>query len=123
MTDGQVRALERDLVRLVEGTVTRAVEPGYVANLANDNGRISHSPYLIVIPSNSGDVARIVGYCHVNKVRFTVKSGGHCAAGYCLNSDGIVLDLSRLSSVGFGSDKSTLSVGMGARWIQIYDFL
>src|SRR5262249_16335642 len=43
--------------------------------------------------------------------------------GYCLNSDGIVLDLSNLSSMCLSSSGHKLTVGMGARWIQVYDYL
>jgi hypothetical protein len=123
MTDEDVRAVESDLVRIVEGTVGRAIDPGYAADLAIDNGRISQRPYLIAMPSNSRDVAKIVRYCGDKGIRLTVKSGGHSAAGYCLNSEGIVVDLSKLNSLCYSSNGYKLTAGVGARWIQVYDSL
>lgn len=123
MTDREIRALERELVRLIDGQVGRAMDPRYAPNLTIDNGRISQTPFLIAIPSNTGDVAKLLEYCGDKNIRLTVKSGGHSAAGYCLNSDGIVIDLKNLSSICFGSDPSKLTVGTGARWIQVYDYL
>lgn len=123
MTNEEIRAAEVDLVRLLEGTVGRATDPGFAAILTIDNGRVSQRPYLITTPSNTRDVARVVRYCSDNGIRLTTKSGGHGAAGYCLNSDGVVLDLSKLSSICFNPDASKLTVGMGARWIQVYDYL
>src|SRR6266478_351661 len=123
MTDEEVRAVEGDLVRIVEGLVGRGADPRYAATLTIDNGRISRTPYLIVIPSDSNDVAKIVRYCGDKGIRLTLKSGGHSAAGYCLNSDGIVVDLRNLDSICFSSKGSRITVGMGARWIEVYDYL
>ena len=123
MTNEEVRAAESDLTRLIEGPVIRAGEPGYAAALNIDNGRISHTPYLVAIPSSTGDLANIVRYCSERALRLTTKSGGHSAAGYCLNSDAIVIDLSSLNSISSKDRGSKLTVGVGARWRDVYDYL
>lgn len=92
MTSEEVRAAEVDLVKLIKGTVIRVGDPGYVATLNIDNGRISHRPYLVAMAPSARDVASTVRYCSEHDLRLTTKAGGHSAAGYCLNSDGIVLD-------------------------------
>jgi hypothetical protein len=123
MTCEEVRAAEVDLVKLIEGTVIRVGDPGYDATLNIDNGRISHRPYLVAIASTARDVASIVRYCSEHDLRLTTKAGGHSAAGYCLNSDGIVLDLSNLNSIQSTAHGSRLTVGTGSRWINVYDYL
>jgi hypothetical protein len=123
MTCEEVRAVEVDLVKLIGGTVIRVGDPGYDATLNIDNGRISHRPYLVAIASTARDVASIVRYCSEHDLRLTTKAGGHSAAGYCLNSDGIVLDLSNLNSIQPTAHGSRLTVGTGSRWINVYDYL
>ncbi|MGA8030168.1 MAG: FAD-binding protein, partial [Bryobacteraceae bacterium] len=64
----------------------------------------------------------VVAYCHDHNVPLTIKAGGHSAAGYCLNGEGVVLDLDDMNAIAFKGD-SQLSVGAGTRWINAYDFL
>jgi hypothetical protein len=119
----EVRAAEIDLVKLIEGTVIRVGDPGYDSTLDIDNGRIRHRPYLVAVASSTRDVASVVRYCSKYDLRLTTKAGGHSAAGYCLNSEGVVLDLSDLNSIRSTAHGSKLTVGMGSRWITVYNYL
>lgn len=123
MTCEEIGAAEVDLVKLTEGTVIRVGDPGSDEPLNIDNGRISRPPYLIVIASSTKDVASVVRYCSARDIMLTTKSGGHSAAGYCLNSKGVVLDLSNLNTLQSSADGSALTAGMGSRWITVYDYL
>jgi hypothetical protein len=87
-------------------------------------------------PANTVDVSKIVAYCHKHGVRMTTKAGGHSAAGYCLNGEGVVLDLGDINQIQLldeggkelkdatkVEEGTVLSVGAGTRWISAYDFL
>lgn len=111
----------RDISKLIDGQVFDSGDAEYARARNIDNGRVSHEPSLFVQPDHVADVAAVVGYCKTNSLRYTIKSGGHSAAGYCLNSGHIVLDLARVASVEYFDNG--LRLGAGARWIDAYDFL
>jgi len=115
-------ALFREISKLIKGFVLDSGDPGYADTCAIDNGRVNHEPLLVVRPINTLDVAAVVKYCVKNGIKFTVKSGGHGANGYCLNSIGIVIDLVHMNTIRY-SGKHNIVVGAGTRWISIYDFL
>jgi hypothetical protein len=123
MTNEEATAVQRDLKRNMEGVVIRAGDPGYTETVSIDNGRVDRKPRLVAIPFSTEDVAAIVRFCCDHKIRLTTKSGGHGATGYCLNLDGMVLDLSKLNSIHATAGDSRLTAGTGTRWIQLYDYL
>ena len=54
--------------------------------------------------------------CH-----FAIKSGGHArAAGFSNAEGGVTIDLIRMGSVELSSDKKSVKVGAGARWLDVY---
>jgi len=116
-------AVRADLARAIAGPVLVPGETAFGDALSIDNGRVDLRPHVVAQPSSVEDVAAIVKYCAAQGIALTTKSGGHSAAGYCLNAEGVVMDLGALSSVDFLPGNSTLRVGAGARWIGVYDFL
>ena len=123
MTDKGVEAARRDLSKTVTGKVMRVGDPGFQTAITIDNGRVNRPPFLVVAPLSTKDIANTVKYCRAHDLRLTTKSGGHSAAGYCLNSEGIVLDMSQLNSIQPHDDGALLTVGTGTRWIQLYGFV
>ena len=124
MTNATVNLIGRDLTGLIAGRVLELGDEGFSNSLSIDNGRVTRRPFLVVLPSGTQDVAAILKYCHERGVPLTTKAGGHSAAGYCLNSEGVVLDLADMNSISFSpADKRQLVVGAGTRWIKAYDFL
>jgi len=115
--------IRRDLIDLIEGEVLESGDLGFADTVSIDNGRVTLKPYLVAKPANAQDVSRILRYCHHRAIPLTTKAGGHSAAGYCLNSEGIVMDLADLNDVSFLNGGSQLRVGAGTRWIRVYDFL
>lgn len=117
-------ALFKDLSKQIEGAVLDNGDEGYFSTINIDNSRISLEPELVVRPQHTLDVSNVLKYCNgKNCIPLTVKSGGHSATGYCLNAEGIVLDLARLSHIRYSTNRSHLIVGAGARWIDVYRFL
>jgi hypothetical protein len=123
MTNADVSLIRRDLIDLIEGTVLDSGDLGFADTVSIDNGRVSLRPYLVAKPANTQDVAAILRYCHGRGIPLTTKGGGHSAAGYCLNSEGVVMDLADMNDVSFLKGGSQLRVGAGTRWIRVYDFL
>jgi len=78
------------------------------------------TPYAVVLPRNASEVQQIVKYCYDNKVRLTVKNGGHSYAGYCLNDEGIVLDMSVMNNVVINPEGTIVNIQGGATWDQAY---
>jgi FAD/FMN-containing dehydrogenase len=114
----------KDLTKQIEGIVLDEGDEGYQSTINIDNSRVSLEPRLVVRPQHAKDVATVLKYCSGrNQIPLTAKSGGHSATGYCLNAEGIVLDLVRMSHIRYSKDKSHVVVGAGTRWIDIYNFL
>lgn len=58
-------------------------------------------------------------------MKFAVRSGGHSPnPGWAsITQSGILIDLSALNNITVSEDKSTITVGPGQRWGDVYDFL
>lgn len=123
MTSLEVRAIQQDIARVIEGNILDPGDPGYANTVNIDNSRVSQEPYLVAVPANAKDVSDVIKYCGKHSIPLTTKAGGHSATGYCLNSDGIVLDLVNMNAVADFNNGSNLSVGAGTRWIKAYNFL
>ena len=97
-----VNEVARDLSQLIQGRVIDAGDTEYQRIVRIDNGRISHEPGLIVVPSSVDDVSAVVKHLAKRrgdgeKIPMTTRCGGHGASGYCLNTGGNVIDRSTFS--------------------------
>lgn len=105
------------------GTVLQAGSPGYTEAITIDNGRIRLEPGIVVLAGSVADVARTLRFAQEHKARFTVRSGGHSAAGYCLNQGGVVLDMTAMKGKVFDRDRRTLRAEIGNTWSDLYIYL
>lgn len=84
-------------------------------------------PRCIVQPSSAGRVADVVKTLVDNKCLFAIRSGGHNPfPDNNINSTGVTIDLTELKTVSYSNDTGTgpvASIGPGARWGQVYDYL
>jgi FAD/FMN-containing dehydrogenase len=53
-------------------------------------------------------------------LRLTVPGGGHSATRYCLNTGGVVLEMSLMKGMLLDAKQRTLRVQMGALWSDVY---
>ncbi len=113
--------LAADLQRELSGYVLTPGDPRYSAQTQIDNGRVQLLPALIVLVDSVADVVKTLKFARRHGFRLTAKAGGHSAAGYCLNTDGIVIDFSLMTAIRLEGD--TLRVQAGTRWIDIYNYL
>lgn len=102
------------------------LQPGnstYDAAIQIDNGRIRLEPRVIIRATHVDDVALAMKFAVDNNAPFTVKGGGHSAAGYCMNAGGVVLEMKHLNALWFNKTKQTVKVQMGAIWRDVYVFM
>jgi FAD/FMN-containing dehydrogenase len=93
------------------------------------------SPPCIVVPLSAEDVSVAVSVLTSTKTRattdngegscqFAVKGGGHSPnAGFANIQYGITIDMIQLDAVSLNSDASITSVGAGATWLQVYEYM
>ncbi|KAK3374237.1 hypothetical protein B0T24DRAFT_290224 [Lasiosphaeria ovina] len=78
------------------------------------------TPDCFVAPKTTGDVAKAVKLLTSLPSPFTVKGGGHTAfAGASNIENGVTIDMFHLNQITVAVDRKTVSVGPGARWINV----
>lgn len=134
------KLLGRKIAENINGRVLDDGDREYGSIIQIDNGRVSHEPELIVVPESHrvgvgknleeliredlvSDIQNTVRICSEAGAKLTVKAGGHSAAGYSLNSDGVVLDIRNLNWNLLCRDSGQLRVGMGQTFDRVYDFM
>ncbi|MGC4086765.1 MAG: FAD-binding oxidoreductase [Polyangiaceae bacterium] len=118
--------VQRDVDRLSEsltGSILRPGAPAYDAAISIDNGRIRLQPGIVVLAATTRDVMETLRFAQEHEAKFTVRSGGHSAAGYCLNQGGVVLDMTALKGKSFDARKRTLHAQIGNTWSDLYTYL
>ena len=80
------------------------------------------SPQGIAYCESSTDVATCLSFVKDHSLEFAVRSGGHSYGGYS-TSKGLVIDVTRQSSVDLNSAGDTANIGAGARLVDIYSTL
>lgn len=83
------------------------------------------SPKCIFSPDRTEDVALAVKNLVKYDCQFAVRGGGHTPQGNSgANIDGgVTIDLSKMKKVELLRDNSTVAIGPGARWIDVYKYL
>lgn len=80
------------------------------------NGMIEKYPSIVVRCQNTDDVVAALNAAKQDDLPFSVKAGGHSAAGKALRDDGMVIDLGPMDRVEVDANAKTAVVGPGARW-------
>jgi hypothetical protein len=102
----------------VKGSVIRPGDSAYRNARLDYDPRFDHiRPAAVVFAESERDVARTIAFARENHLAFAVRCGGHSYAGYSL-SEGIVLDVSRMSAVR-AETGGLATVGAGARLIDV----
>ncbi|MEV0233157.1 FAD-binding oxidoreductase [Nonomuraea sp. NPDC050786] len=103
------------------GTLVLPGDAGYNAarrlyNPAFDRVR----PGGVAYCANAADVSACLTFARTSGVPVTTRSGGHSYAGWSTGT-GLVIDVSRMSSVTYAGGRAT--IGAGAKLIDVYDKL
>jgi hypothetical protein len=105
------------------GRVLESGDPGYDQSLIIDNGRIDLRPGIVAMCATRDDVVTAYKFAIEHEMPFTVRGGGHSAAGYCLNQGGMVIDLTSLTAKRLDLGRSVVWAETGNRWRDLYLFL
>jgi FAD/FMN-containing dehydrogenase len=104
-----------DLKNHMAGEVVLPNDPEYDALR---NGFVqAGSPAVVVLPRNNDDVAAAIRYARDNRLKLTVRSGGHSQSGMATNNGGMVIDLSCFNSIEVvDATRHLVRLGAGVRW-------
>lgn len=82
-------------------------------------------PRCVIQPSNTMQVQLIMKIVSRTAARFAVRGGGQNPnRGWgSIGDNGILIDLSRLDKLHLHSDKASITVGAGNRWLDVYERL
>jgi FAD/FMN-containing dehydrogenase len=112
----------KSLAAAVRGPVLARGAPGYdQARLIFDSLYDAIHPLAVVQPLDAADVAAAVKWAARTGVHVVPRSGGHSYGGYSTVANGVVIDLSRLSTVAVTGGRAV--IGPGARLGNIYNGL
>ena len=113
-------ATVQELREAVQGAILTAGDEGYedassVWNGAHDGRR----PALIVRCTGAADVIAAIGFARSNDLTIAVRGGEHSVAGFSTCDNGLVIDLSPMSSVRVDPESRRATVGGGAVWANV----
>lgn len=91
----------------------------FIGNLLYDFRR----PACVVMAASDHDIQKTVRFARKHNSKLTVKNGGHSYAGYCLNEDGILIDLSCMKTFTIDRKNLTLTTQAGSIWLELYEGL
>jgi hypothetical protein len=79
-------------------------------------------PRAIAYCATAEDVARCIDFATSHEVAIAPRSGGHSYGGYS-NTDGLVIDVSRMAGIDVDTSANTARVGAGAKLIDVYNVI
>lgn len=86
------------------------------------NKRIKTKPSLIAVCSSEKGVQQAITEAKRNHLPVAIKSGGHSFEGFSLNENGMVIELSLMTSMNLAADKIFTAMP-GCKLAQVYDYL
>jgi len=107
------------LEKLLPGKVRLAGHPEYLNLATSWNGRHRAQPIAIVRAHAAADIALALSWARPRGIAAVARSGGHSYIGGSLG-DGLVIDVSPMSTVVFDASTQHATVGAGARLGPIY---
>lgn len=93
-----------------------ARNPGYDEQRRVHNGLIDRRPLLIARCRSAADVAAAVRFAGEAGLPAAVRGGGHNVAGRATIDDGVLVDLSLMSTVDVDPERRVAVAGGGATW-------
>ncbi|KAF2477208.1 FAD-binding domain-containing protein [Lindgomyces ingoldianus] len=82
------------------------------------------SPACVIRPETSTQVSQALKIVTFLRTPFAIRSGGHSPnPGWAGLQDGVLIDLTKLNKLSISKDYHTVSVGPGARWGEVYQYL
>jgi FAD/FMN-containing dehydrogenase len=110
-----------DLANQLNGHVLTAADDGFAAARAAAvwNGDATAQPAVIAQPGSANEVAAVVSFAREQGLDLTVRGGGHSFAGHAVSEGGVMLDLSRMTSIDVDQAAQRVRCGAGTTWAQL----
>lgn len=113
----------RTLAASLAGSLVLPASPSYGVDRLLYNAKFENlRPLALAYCANADDIARCVAFATAHEIRMTARSGGHSYGGYS-SCDGLVIDVSRMSSIFVNTESNTATIGAGAQLIDVYNTL
>ncbi|KAF5565879.1 6-hydroxy-D-nicotine oxidase [Fusarium napiforme] len=82
-------------------------------------------PNCILQPNSAHDVATTLKIISAhNDCKFSIKGHGHApAVGFANSNGGVTIDMTTLSSISLNKKSTITSIGAGAKWLDVYQYL
>jgi FAD/FMN-containing dehydrogenase len=75
------------------------------------------NPSCIILPTSTGDVAKIIDVLSANQDGFAIKGGGHMPnCGFASVERGPLIALARMKRIEYSEETQVVSIGPGNRW-------
>lgn len=110
------------LEKALPGRVLFAAHGDYPALSRSWNGRHLSRPIAVVRAADASDVSAAVQWARVRDVAVVARSGGHSYIGDSIGN-GIIVDVSPMSSIAFNARSGQVRVGGGTRLGPLYSSL
>lgn len=83
------------------------------------------SPSCSIAPTTSQEMSNILGTFNDTNTQFATRGGGHMTIANAanINAPGVLVATSGLSNLVLSDDQSTIEVGAGNTWSDVYRFL
>lgn len=99
--------------RAFKGDIITAETPEYDVARRLWNGDIDKKPLAVVKANDDADVAAAIRFARESGTPLGVKGGGHSYPGHSMVTDGLVIDLSRISTVTADPERNRVTAGGG----------
>ncbi|KDN44669.1 hypothetical protein RSAG8_05434, partial [Rhizoctonia solani AG-8 WAC10335] len=102
--------------------IFKASEPNYrVENNKYWSSTCVLEPACILVPESPSDVSTAVQILAENNCEFGIRGGGHATnPGWAGTDSGVLISLSELNKIEVSKDKSSVLIGAGNRWGDVY---
>ncbi len=100
----------------VRGDVIEPGDAAYESARKVYNGMIDRHPRLIVRCADVADVIGCVVFSRKHDLELSIRGGGHNVAGFSMNNDGLVIDLSRMKGIQVDPVRRTVRAQGGCTW-------
>lgn len=100
------------------GRVVRPGDAGYEAASAGWNGLHVRRPAVVVFAAETADVVNALAWARRHGLPVRARSGRHALEGWSAVDDGVVIDVSELTSVTIDAGSATATVGAGIDQLQ-----
>ncbi|MCJ1330129.1 hypothetical protein MMC10_006811 [Thelotrema lepadinum] len=103
--------------------VVYPIDPSFTIDIEHWIGSSSQISTCVVEVGSAEDTGFALQIIAASNTPFAVKSGGHTGNQGFSSTTGVHISFARMTQVTFSDDKSTVELGMGLTWAQVYELM